>query len=302
MQILEIKEVGQNLANFPNELNYVIIPVIILVIFLIYRSRFNLKKGTSKFKVAFLMVLSNLFLLLIAVFAIGTMNLEIISTIVSYALGTAFFLYTLYFTIKVLDLHEKTIKNMLIESSETSIDVANIATELAASSNEVNAAAEEIASTTQNIFINSKKVMSSTDDIQKLMSLIINISEQTNLLALNASIEAGRAGEYGRGFAVVADEVRKLAEESKTSIKNSSEKIDEIIQQIRDTYMEMEGISASTEEQTSSMEEINSTAERLSALAEELKTSLNQYANDIESTKTKAKVQPKSNDYLNIII
>ncbi|SOC40983.1 methyl-accepting chemotaxis protein [Ureibacillus acetophenoni] len=56
-----------------------------------------------------------------------------------------------------------------------------------------------------------------SDDIQKVTSLITDISEQTNLLALNAAIEAARAGEYGKGFAVVAEEVRKLAEQSKQS-------------------------------------------------------------------------------------
>jgi len=50
-----------------------------------------------------------------------------------------------------------------------------------------------------------------SDDIQKVTSLITDISEQTNLLALNAAIEAARAGEYGKGF------VRKLAEQSKLS-------------------------------------------------------------------------------------
>ena len=159
-------------------------------------------------------------------------------------------------------------------STEASVNVANIATELAASASEVNAAAEEVASTSQEISRDSQSVLASTDNIRSIMHMITSISEQTNLLALNASIEAGRAGEHGRGFAVVADEVRKLAEESKNAVSDSGQKIEEIILKIQGTTASMEGISASTEEQTASMEEITATANRLGSLAEGLKDEL----------------------------
>ncbi len=166
------------------------------------------------------------------------------------------------------------IEKVLNAGKEASINVANIATELAASASEVNAASEEIASTTQEISNDSQIVMKSSSEIQRIMEIITNIAEQTNLLALNASIEAGRAGEHGRGFAVVADEVRKLAEESKGAVIGTSQKIDEIISKIHATTSAMEGISASSEEQTASMEEITATANRLGTLAEDLKNSL----------------------------
>jgi hypothetical protein len=164
--------------------------------------------------------------------------------------------------------------NVITTASDTSINVANIATELAASASEVNASSEEISSTVQEISQETQIIMASTDELRNVMTLIKNIADQTNLLALNASIEAGRAGEYGRGFTVVAEEVRKLAEESKSAIANTGQKIDIIINKIQTTTGSMEGISASTEEQTASMEEISATANKLGSLADDLKGKL----------------------------
>jgi len=169
------------------------------------------------------------------------------------------------------------LEQILTSATVASVNVANIATELAASASEVNASSEEIASSTQIVSQDSQLMINSSNDIKELMNLITSVSEQTNLLALNASIEAGRAGEYGRGFAVVADEVRKLAEESKLAVGNSTSKVNNIIEKIQATYISMEGINASAEQQTASMEEISATATKLGSLAENLKNQLSKH-------------------------
>jgi methyl-accepting chemotaxis protein len=165
-------------------------------------------------------------------------------------------------------------QNILTVGTDASINVANMATELAASANEINAASEEISSTTQEVAKDSQNMMISSNEIKRVMDIIVRISEQTNLLALNASIEAGRAGEHGRGFAVVADEVRKLAEESKNSVRITGDKIREILKGIESTNGSLEGISVSAEQQTVSMEEISATANKLGNLAADLKNKL----------------------------
>ncbi len=205
---------------------------------------------------------------------LGLSEAEMISDIMSY--GSAILIMS---TALVIGLEYKLVdmdvmEKVLNAGTEASINVSNIATELAASASEVNAAAEEIATTTQEIAKDSQNVLQSSGDIKRIMDLITSIADQTNLLALNASIEAGRAGEHGRGFAVVADEVRKLAEESKSAVSGTSEKIEEILQRIHSTSAAMEGISASSEEQTASIEEITDTANKLGNLAENLKETL----------------------------
>jgi methyl-accepting chemotaxis protein len=197
----------------------------------------------------------------------------------------------------------KNMENVLKVGSEASVNVSNMATELAASSSEVNAASEEIASTTQEVSMNtqgqvdslveiskmssnindlSHKIMQSTVDINRVMVLITNISDQTNLLALNASIEAGRAGEHGRGFAVVADEVRKLAEESKSAVDETASEIGEITDRIKTTVdligsitQDIESATAAGEENSRALEGISASSEQQTASMEEITSTAN---------------------------
>jgi len=259
---------------FDEELNFLLVTLVLVFLIVFWRIKYRAKTERIYFKVGSLISLSGVLLVMIALLQVWTFGNSVISAFTLYPIGLTIILLINVYTIKVIKRSRDKLKETIDTSLSVSVNVANMATELAASASEVNAASEEISSTTQEVASDSQNMMRSSNEIQRVMDIIVGISEQTNLLALNASIEAGRAGEHGRGFAVVADEVRKLAEASKISVRTTGDKIREILKGIESTSGSLEEISASTEQQTSSMEEISATAYRLGTLAEELKNEL----------------------------
>lgn len=270
-----------------NPLLYGIFFAILIVIYWFITGR---KIKSLEFRVVILGLFSTFSMVILVIVWSSSDQSNIIISIGAVVFGVSLMLFSGWYTSKTIkgktNQLNNLVDNVIKASSDMSVNVANIATELAASASEVNISAEEISETTQNIAFESQEMMASTGNIQDVMQIIKNISDQTNLLALNASIEAGRVGEYGRGFAVVADEVRKLAEESKNAVMGTGGKIDIIVKKIQNMSSALEGISSASEEQTASMEEITSTANKLSNLAEDLKETL-EINKDESSQKTK---------------
>ena len=80
-----------------------------------------------------------------------------------------------------------------------------------------------------------ERLDASSQQISKVVSLLIQITMQINVLAINAGVEASRAGEEGRGFAVVAEQVGQLATRSATA----TEEIEQLIQNIQSETSEV---------------------------------------------------------------
>ncbi len=71
-------------------------------------------------------------------------------------------------------------------------------------------------------------------DIEKVLSVIKDVTEKTNLLSLNASILASQAGEHGKGFSVVAEEIRALSDGATSSAKDIAAIVGMIRSQVRE--------------------------------------------------------------------
>ena len=195
------------------------------------------------------------------------------------------------------------------EMSSTAHEVAQNANHVAHATNDANSDARKaqevvqhstnsIGSLEQNIATTSTHMNSLHDQSKKIdgvLQVIGDIAEQTNLLALNAAIEAARAGEQGRGFAVVADEVRNLAsrtqgstleiktmldelhqlvEQAVSSMNDSSQTCQAVVQSSNDISMGLSDVSIAVDSINSMTDQIATAATEQSSVTEEINRNL----------------------------
>lgn len=117
-------------------------------------------------------------------------------------------------------------------------------------------------------------IESSSKKVANTVAIIDEIAFQTNLLALNAGVEAARAGEAGKGFAVVAQEVRDLAQRCSTAAKEISELINVSNKQVEEGVGQVKNTSEALKVIVDQVDELNGIIGRVQGQANEQATTL----------------------------
>jgi methyl-accepting chemotaxis protein len=78
-----------------------------------------------------------------------------------------------------------------------------------------------------------------SEEIGKILGVIVDVTERTNLLALNASILAAQAGEHGKGFAVVAEEIKALADRTAGSAQDIAKLVSAVQKETKEAVAAM---------------------------------------------------------------
>ena len=110
---------------------------------------------------------------------------------------------------------------------------------------------DEIAESVNRSFTLVKHLGVRSKDIEKILSVINNVTKQTNLLSLNAAILAEQAGEYGKGFAVIAGEIKTLSDRTAASTKDITDIINNLREEIAATITVAENSAQIVEKGTS---------------------------------------------------
>lgn len=117
---------------------------------------------------------------------------------------------------------------------------------------------------------------SRSNEVEKIIGMITDISDQINLLALNAAIEAARAGEAGKGFSVVASEVRNLAEQSAVSANQIRKLIHDMQNDSRRSVEAMAKVNEDVERETVIVNEAGASfgniLEKISQISEDVQS------------------------------
>lgn len=104
-------------------------------------------------------------------------------------------------------------------------------------------------------------------DITGVVKTINKLADQTNLLSLNAAIEAEKAGEYGTGFSVVATEIRRLADQTAVATYDIEQMMHGVQSAVSSAVM---GIDKFAQDVRVSVDDIRDGSERIEGVIEQV--------------------------------
>jgi len=194
------------------------------------------------------------------------------------------------------------VKTTALQSSDSSRDLAAVASatvELSASVDEIARQVSHATGATQIAVSRAARtdetfvrLNQTAQRISEIVGAISGIAAQTNLLALNATIEAARAGEAGRGFAVVANEVKALAiqtskatveiAENIGAIRDATDETAKAIHAVSDAIQTVDNvataIAAAVEQQGAATREIACTVQAVAKTGEQTSAAMEDMA------------------------
>lgn len=152
--------------------------------------------------------------------------------------------------------NQETLLGVVDTIAAVSKEISAACENLATAADQLAQRQEELNQLGQNIFNKVKK----TDSI---LNFINEVATSSNLLGFNASIEAARAGEKGLGFSVVADEISKLAVNSRKSVVEVKEILEQIKTEVNDMTEKISHTSFIAQDQAKATQEIVSSVHEL---------------------------------------
>ncbi len=148
---------------------------------------------------------------------------------------------------------------------------------------------ENISSKVEEAVRTVERLGAHSTDVQKMLSVIREVTEQTNLLSLNAAILAEQAGEFGKGFAVVADEMRALSDRTAASTKEIAgivntiqDEIEAVISSIKEGMAMVNMGSELVYKVGESMGKILEASQKSSSMAETIEYATNEQAASLD--------------------
>jgi methyl-accepting chemotaxis protein len=104
-----------------------------------------------------------------------------------------------------------------------------------------------------------------SEEIGKILGVIVEVTERTNLLALNASILAAQAGEHGKGFAVVAEQIKALADRTAGSAQDIGKLIASVQREAKEAVSATSGSLIAVEEGVQRSQEAGAALDKILA-------------------------------------